>query len=230
MPRKAPGICHTCRVRECSPLCAAADQALEAFTRLQHPYLTKQALYHEGAPALGLYVLCRGRVKLSRTDGDGREQILRLVDPGEMLGEEAVRPGSRYVGTARALEDSQAAFVGREELLGLLRSHDGVAVSLLQHLSRVLSSTQENLLRLALADARSRVAGLLLELTRRYGQPTHEGVTLRLPVRRRELAAMIGLTPETTMRLLSRFRDEGILRTDGRQVVLLRPERLETLR
>lgn len=223
--------CDTCDVREGAVLCGDGGASLEPFARArhQHHYLARQTLYHEGTPALGLYILCRGRVKLSCANGRGREQILRLVDPGGVVGEEAVRPGSHYVGTARALEDSQAAFVGRDELLGLLRSHDGMAVSLLQHLSRVLASIQENLARLALADARSRMAGLLLELGRRYGRPTDEGITLRLAVSRSELAAMIGLTPETAMRLLSQFRDEGILRTDGRHVVLLGPERLEAL-
>ncbi len=73
------------------------------------------------------------------------------------------------------------------------------------------------------------MAGLLLELGRRYGQPTPEGIALSLSVNRGELAAMIGLTPETAMRLLSQFRDEGIVRADRRQVVLVQPERLEAL-
>jgi len=125
------------------------------------------------------------------------------------------------------MEDSQVAFISREELLSLLRDHEGMVVNLLWHLCRVLVSTQANLTRLALADARFRMAGLLLDLGRRYGQPTNEGMELLLSVRRRELAAMIGLTPETARCLLSRFRDEGIIRTDRRQVVLVQPERLE---
>jgi len=104
-----------------------------------------------------------------------------------------------------------------------------MAVNLLLHLCRELVSTQANLTRLALADARSRMAGLLLELGRRYGQPTPEGMQLSLQVSRGELAAMVGLTPETAMRLLSEFRDAGIVRTDRRQVILVRPERLEAL-
>lgn len=222
-------ICEACETRPESVLCNGDGTALAAFSAIhhRHRYLAKQTLYHEGTPALGLYVLCHGRIKATRSDGNGREQIVRLVDPGGILGEEALRSGSHYVGTARVLEDSQVAFVGREALLRLLRAHEGMAVSLLQHLSRVLVSTQANLARLALADARSRMAGLLLELGRRYGQPTDEGIALSLAVSRGEMAAMIGLTPETAMRLLSQFRDEGIVRTDRRQVVLVRPERLE---
>jgi CRP-like cAMP-binding protein len=197
--------------------------------RHQHRYLARQTLYHEETPALGLYVLCRGRIKVSRADGNGREQILRLVDPGGVLGEEVLIEGARYVGTARALEESLAAFVARGDLLRLLRTHDGLGVSLLLHLARELVSIQTHLTRVALADARSRLATLLLDLSRRYGQPGRGGTQLALHLSRGELAAMVGLTPETVMRLLSEFRMEGILRTEGRAVTLLAPERLKAL-
>jgi CRP/FNR family transcriptional regulator len=212
-------------------LCRGDAAAVTALGRMihQHRYRAKQTLYHEDTPALGLYVLCSGRIKISRTEGNGREQILRIVDPGGILGEEALLDGGRYVGSAQTLEDSQIAFVTREDLLGLLQTHAGMAVNLLLHLCRVLIATQAGLTRIALADARSRMAGLLLDLGRRYGQRTGEGVQLSLNVSRSEMAAMVGLTPETTMRLLSEFRDEGILRTDQRKVTLVRPERLEAL-
>jgi len=242
---KGKDACDACDAREGAALCGSETAALAAFARVhhQHQYLAKQTLYHEGTPALGLYVVCRGRIKVSRADGNGREQILRLVDPGGVLGEEVLIEGARYVGTARALEDSLAAFVAREDLLRLLRTHDGLGVSLLFHLARELVSIQTHLTRVALADARSRLATLLLDLCGRYGQPGRGGdpahmamgqasglgVQIALNLSRSELAAMVGLTPETVMRLLSEFREEGILRTEGRAVTLLAPERLKAL-
>ncbi len=223
--------CHTCPAQVRAVLCEAGGTGVPAFARVrsQHRYLARQTLYHEETPALGLYILCHGRIKVSRADGNGREQILRLVDPGGVLGEEVLIEGARYVGTARALEDSLAAFVAREDLLRLLRTHDGLGVSLLLLLARELVSIQTNLTRVALADARSRLATLLLDLGRRYGQPGRDGTQLALNLSRSELAAMVGLTPETVMRLLSEFREEGILRTEGRAVTLLAPARLKAL-
>ncbi len=223
--------CTTCPARERGVLCEADGIALPAFARVchQHRYLARQTLYHEGTPALGLYVLCRGRIKVSWADGNGREQILRLVDPGGILGEEALLEGARYVGTARALEESLAAFVTREELLRLLRTHNEMGVNLLMHLTREIISIQANLTRVALTDARSRLAALLLELDRRYGQPGGEGIRLAVNLSRSELGAMVGLTPETVMRLLSEFREGGILRTERRALTLLMPDRLKAL-
>jgi CRP/FNR family transcriptional regulator len=220
-----------CDLQGAAALCSGDRVATGALAQISSPhrYLAKQTLYHEGTPALGVYFLCRGRIKVSRADGNDREQILRLVDPGGVLGEEALIEGARYVGSARALEDSQVAFVAREQFLQMLRSHAGMAVNLLIHVCRILVSTQTHLTRLALADARSRMAGLLLDLGRRYGRPTREGTLVSLCVSRGELAAMVGLTPETAMRLLSEFREAGLVCTDRRHVILVQPERLEAL-
>ena len=93
----------------------------------------------------------------------------------------------------------------------------------------MLQTAQTGLARMALTDARSRLAGLLLDLGRRHGKPTAAGMTCPLSLSRAELGAMIGLTPETTMRLLSEFRGEGIVLTDGRTLTLTQPDRLEGL-
>ncbi len=223
--------CCTCPARGQAVLCEVGGTSLPAFAGVhhQHRYLARQTLYHEGTPALGLYVLCRGRVKVSWADGNGREQILRLVDAGGVLGEEALLEGARYVGTARALEDSLAAFVARNELLRLLRIHDRMGVSLLLHLTRELVLIQANLTRVALTDARSRLATLLLDLGRRYGQPGRDGTQLAVNLSRSDLGAMVGLTPETVMRLLSEFREGGIVRTERREMTLVAPDRLKAL-
>src|SRR5574341_1202781 len=123
-----PRDCKTCGVREGAVLCGGGDAALAAFVRerSQHQYRAKQTLYHENTPALGLYGVCSGRVKVSRAEGRRREQVLRIVDPGGILGEECLLEGSRFVGTAHALEDCQVAFVGRRDLLQLLRARDGM--------------------------------------------------------------------------------------------------------
>lgn len=228
---KLRDACGTCGVRATAVLCGGDSGTLTAFGRVhhQHQYRAKQTLYHEDTPALGAYVLCGGRIKVSRANGTGREQILRLVDPGGVLGEEALIGGARYVGSAQTLEDSLVAFVSREDLLQFLQEHDGVALNFLLHLCRVLMTTQTGLTRVALADARSRMAGLLLDLGQRYGQRTRQGTEVSLNLSRGELAAMVGLTPETAMRLLSEFRGEGILRIERRKLTLLLPERLEAL-
>lgn len=222
--------CRRCPTAPSAILCGQG-RGLEAFLRLRrlHRFGRRQVIFHEDTPATTLYLLCAGRVKLVRTDGAGRQQILRIVDPGETLGEECLLPGAHYAATAETLEDSQAAFVQREDLLRLLDEGDGTAVRFLLHLCRVLVSLQARLSQVALGDARSRLARLLLDLGRRYGESQGEGTRLNISLTRRDIAALVGLTPETAMRLLSEFRREGILRTTGRQILVLDAERLAAL-
>ncbi len=178
---------------------------LENFNRIRHyhQYKARQVLFHEGTPALGFHIGCSGRVKLSKADSHGREQILRIASPGEVIGEEALLEAQMYGATAEPLEDCHTAFITRDDLLALLNGGEGVARRFLLHICRTLIETQGRLARMGLGDARARLAGTLVDLTQRYGASVKGGVRLDLDLSRAELAAMVGLSPETAMRLLS---------------------------
>jgi CRP/FNR family transcriptional regulator len=93
----------------------------------------------------------------------------------------------------------------------------------------VLVETQIRLTHVALHDARTRMAAQLLDLAEHYGEPGSKGTTLRLALRRGELAALVGISPETAMRLLSQFQREGLLEVRGRRLTLKSPEGLRAL-
>ncbi|HEY4719143.1 MAG TPA: helix-turn-helix domain-containing protein, partial [Candidatus Methylomirabilis sp.] len=92
-----------------------------------------------------------------------------------------------------------------------------------------LVETQVRFAYVALSDARTRMAAQLLELAERYGQPGSKGITVQLGLRRGDLAALVGLSPETAMRLLSQFQREGLLEVHGRRLTIKAPERLRAL-
>ncbi|MEE9171714.1 MAG: Crp/Fnr family transcriptional regulator [candidate division NC10 bacterium] len=224
--------CSACEAKQtCLLTSQLSPEEVEATKGIRHVrgYRARQTLYHEGMPALGIHILCSGRVKLSRADNDGRQQILRIVGPGDICGEEALLEGTPYTNTAEALESCQSAFVRRETFLDLLQSRNQILLPLLQHICQVLIETQIRFTRVALGDARARMAAQLLELADRYGRPGPNGITLHLALRRSELAALVGLSPETAMRLLSEFKREGLLDIQGRRLTLKSPERLRAL-
>jgi CRP/FNR family transcriptional regulator len=204
---------------------------IEATKGIRHirTYRTRQILYHEGMPALGLHILCFGKAKLSRGGNEGNQQILRLVGPGEICGEEALLDQAGYTNTAEALETCQTAFVRREAFLDLLEDRHRVLLPLLRHICQVLVETQVRFAHMALGDARARLVAQLLDLAERYGTPTAKGIAIQLALRRAELAALVGLSPETAMRLLGQFRREGLLEVQGRRLTLKSPERLRAL-
>lgn len=224
--------CVECGAKQsCLLVSQLTPEEIEATKGIRHTrtYQPRQTLYHEGMPALGIHILCSGRVKLSRGDNNGRQQILRIVGPGEICGEEALLEGVPYTNTAEALDTCQSAFIRREAFLELLQKRDRVLLPLLRHICQVLIDTQVRFTHVALSDARTRMAAQLLDLADRYGQPGSQGTTLNLSLRRGELAALVGLSPETAMRLLSQFQREGLLEVHGRRLTLKSPERLRAL-
>jgi CRP/FNR family transcriptional regulator len=224
--------CVECEAQKsCVLISQLSPEEVEATKGIRHTrgYLARQILYHEGMPALGIHILCSGRVKLSRGDNNGRQQILRIVGPGEICGEEALLEGAPYTNTAEALETCQSAFVRREAFLDLVQNRDRVLLPLLRHICQVLVETQIRFTHVALSDARTRMAAQLLELAERFGKPGSKGTTLNLALRRGELAALVGLSPETAMRILSEFKREGLLDIQGRRLTLKSPDRLRAL-
>lgn len=220
--------CQQCLVRERAICGGLPDSEVQAFTNIRHchQYRPRQVIFHEGTPALGVYILCSGRVKLTRSDRQGRQHILRLARPGDVMGEEALLPRGEYRATAQVLEEGQASFIRREDLLGFMEKGNGMSTRFLFHLCQLLIQAQDRLARMALGDARERLAGVLLDLARDYGRRTLRGTDIELNMSRAELAALAGLSPETAMRLLSQLKNDGLIEVDGRRLTLLQPDAL----
>ncbi len=230
-PLKVLPRCDACAEREQCIFGNLPAPQLENFNRIRHfhQYKARQIIFHEGTPALGFHIGCSGRIKLSKADSNGREQIVRIASAGEIIGEEALMDGQPYGATAEPLEDCHTAFIKRGDFLAFLNGGGGIASRFLLHFCRTLIETQGRLARMGLGDARARLAATLLDLTQRYGKPTKGGVNLDLELSRSELAAMVGLSPETAMRLLSEFKGDGLLRLDGRQIIILSRDKLAAL-
>ncbi len=230
-PLKILPRCDACQAREQCLFGDLPAPQLDAFSQIRHfhSYKARQVLFHEGTPALGFHIGCAGRVKVSKADSNGREQIIRIANPGEIIGEEAILEAQPYGATAEALDDCHTAFVKRHEFMAFLHSTQAIGQRFLLHLCRVLIETQGRLARMGLGDARARLAGALLDLSQRYGRPARGGTDVDLNLSRAELAAMVGLSPETAMRLLSEFKDDGLVRLDGRRITVLSQDRLADL-
>jgi len=184
-------------------------------------YKRRQVIFHDGTPANGLYILCQGAVKLYQSDRFGRDYILGIVLPGEVLGELPLAPTETYSTSAEALTDSQLRFLPRERLIPFIMAHPMTGVRLIEALSRALSTARRAVRDLALKPAESRLAGLLLQLLHARGQNNRDDRPRAvLNYTRRELAEMIGVSTETAIRMLSRFKQRRLIETCGREVII----------
>ena len=212
-----------------SPLFAALEPAAQQELRAQmvEVHLPRgQALFDEGDPGDRLYVVTEGKVKLGRTAADGRENLLAVMGPGEMFGELSLfDPGPRTA-TATAVTDTTLIGLGNADLQPWLAQHPEVANKLLAALARRLRRTNEAMADLVFSDVPGRVAKALLDLARRFGVPTDDGVRVTHDLTQEELAQLVRASRKTVNKALADFAGRGFLRLEARAVVILDVERL----
>lgn len=186
-------------------------------------------IFEEGEPVFGVYLLSQGKVKLAKRSAGGRKQILKLVGPGEILGEEVLFHDQTYSAYARALERTGAHFVTVREFQDFLQDHPGVAIRLLERLSQEIKGFQDKLLEACYGSSLERIARLLLAIADRWGEAGDGGLYIGLELSRAELAELAGVANETASRLLARLRRRGILALSGSKIYILDRARLEGL-
>lgn len=213
-----------------APLFANLDEA-EAralFDSMSQVDLAKgEVLFQEGAPGDQLFIITEGKIKLGRSSSDGRENLLAVLGPGEMLGELSLfDPGPRTA-TATAVSDSVLRELPHAKLATWLESHPSVATPLLGALAQRLRRTDEALADLVFSDVPGRVAKALLDLSRRFGEPTDGGIRVAHELTQEELAQLVGASRETVNKALADFTARKWIRREGRVLVLVDLERLE---
>jgi CRP/FNR family cyclic AMP-dependent transcriptional regulator len=185
-----------------------------------------QVLFHEGDSGDRLFVVVEGKVKLGRTSADGRENLIAVLGPGQMFGELSLfDPGPRTA-TASALTEVKLLGLGHGDLQPWLSARPEVASALLRAVARRLRKTNDAMSDLVFSDVPGRVARALLDLSRRFGVQSEEGIHVVHDLTQEELAQLVGASRETVNKALADFAGRGWLRLEARAVILLDVERL----
>lgn len=184
-------------------------------------------LFREGDKGDRLYVVTEGKVKLGRTSGDGRENLLAILGPGQMFGELSLfDPGPRSA-TVTAVTDCTMQSLSHEELGGWLNGRPEVARGLLNQLASRLRRANDVVADLVFSDVPGRVAKALLDLSSRFGRVADDGVHVYHDLTQEELAQLVGASRETVNKALADFAARGWLRLEARSVVLIDLDRLK---
>ena len=185
-----------------------------------------ERLFEEGEAGDKLYVVLDGKIKLTRTSGDGRENLTSVLGPGEMFGELSLfDPRPRTQG-ATAVTDARLAALNHDELRKWLADRPDVAMHLLRALVRRLRRTNDVLSDLVFTDVPGRVAKALLDLAERFGTLQDDGVQVNHDLTQEELAQLVGASRETVNKALADFVARGWIQLHPKSVLLIDPERL----
>lgn len=204
---------------------SADDRRRVAQIAATHHYDRGEQVHRPGEQS-GLRIVHRGRVKVHRVSESGVEQLLRILFPGDFLGETTLLTGLPVDSWAVALEAAEVCVLGADQINVLLRERPDVALRMLSSLSARLNDVEQQLSSVTGASVGQRLADHLLELAAEAGSDT-----FRLPSTKKDLASYLGTTPETLSRRLGAFQDVGLVRLAPRGLVEIRDaERLRTAR
>jgi len=187
-------------------------------------------IFFEGDEEPGIYIVIDGIVKLIKETADGKTVILRLVTPKEVFGWLVMgdsKPSSTY--TAQALIDTKVLYVSNKDFLKLLNLYPALAVKITCDASKMLLEAYDRLKSLAAEKVEGRIANLLLELSRKIGKEEDGKIVIKAPITRQDLAEMTGTTVETAIRIMSKWKKEGIVNTERGKIEILDPDYLEDL-
>jgi CRP/FNR family transcriptional regulator len=192
-------------------------------------YPTGAVLFAEGQAPRGVFIVRRGRVKLSVCGSDGRTLILRIVDAGCPLGVAAVVSGRQYEATAETQEPSEVTFLRQTDLLRLMRQNGELALWVTQHISADYASTCREIRDLILSDSASEKLARLLMAWLDQNTKAKNPSQMKLALTHEEIGQMIGSSRETVSRLFAGFKKQRIIQQTGSTLVIPDRVALESL-
>jgi CRP/FNR family cyclic AMP-dependent transcriptional regulator len=215
--------CITCKLRTDRIFCDLPDTALRAFENIKYAtaYPEGAVLFVEGQMPRGIFVLCKGSVKLSINSPSGRTVIVKLAEPGEVLGLSASISGKPYEVTAETLDPCQVNFVKREDFLHFLKDDVEACFKVAEQLSEKYHNACKEAGALGLShSAAEKLAKLLLEWSAKNGDGIKGDPRLKLRLTHEEIAQMIGTSRETVTRLFAELKKRQILQSKGSTMVI----------
>jgi CRP/FNR family cyclic AMP-dependent transcriptional regulator len=179
------------------------------------------ALFHEHQAPDRVVVLLAGCVKLSALSEDGKEVVLAIRGPGDLLGELSAMDGEPRSATATALEPVDALVVPASDFRAFLQQNPRVALLLVTMLSRRLRDADRKRVEFTAQDSTGRVAARIVELSERFGDQVDKGLQIDLPISQEELAGWTGCSRDSVVKALHAMRELGWIQTERRRITVL---------
>jgi CRP/FNR family transcriptional regulator len=224
--------CVDCTVRAERLFCNMSQATVASMDSIKFTgvYPKGSLLFVEGEQPRGIFILCSGRAKLTTSSSEGKMLIVKIAEPGEVLGASATILGKPYEVSAETLEPSQLNFIKREDFLRFLNANAEVCMHTAQQLSEKYHAAQREIRSLGLSQTTGeKLAKLMLDWCARDGETTPKGIRLKVLLTHEEIAQMIGTTRETVTRLLSDLKRRKIIDVKGSTVLVLQKNDLENM-
>lgn len=223
--------CQSCPTRRFSIFSKLPHQELAKLDACKgcNKYSKGHLLFYEGANPTGVFCIYQGTVKIYRTTGDGKMQIIKLAGAGNLVGYEAILSQGNYKYFAEVIEESLVCYIPRQHFLQMLKDNHPLTTSLMHQMSLDLINSDKRTTSMATKPVRERIAEALLLLNEFFSskgiRDTHAGIKLS----REEIASFAGTATETAIRILSDFRNQKLIAMGKRSISILNKAKLSAI-
>lgn len=223
------GKCEQCIVREFSSLKALNKEELLKLADCKSTYTIKKGepIFEEGETINGIYCIKDGVCKLTKLSANGKDQIVKLVKSGELLGQRSMISDEAANLSAVALEDMQVCFVPKKEVLDFFNGNNQFSMNVMKTICGDLKEADDHMVSMAQKSVKERLAETILFLDDNFGR--NEDGTLKVQLSREELAGMIGTATESCIRLLSEFNKSNYIELVGKKIKIVDKNKLKRL-
>lgn len=221
--------CEQCIVREFSSLNTLKKDELLRMASCKTSFTIKKgdSIFEEGESVNGIYCIKEGVCKLSKLSANGKDQIVKLVKPGELLGQRSMISDEPANLSAVALEEMEVCFIPRNDVLHFFNNNNQFSMNVMKTICGDLKDSDDHMVSMAQKTVKERLAETLLYLEDTFG--TNEDGSLRIQLSREELAGMIGTATESCIRLLSEFNKNGLIELNGKRISISDKSKLKKL-
>ena len=210
--------CEQCIIRQFNSLKALTKDELIRISGCKTSKIIRkgEVIFEEGETLNGVYCVRDGICKLTKLSANGKDQIIKLVVKGELLGQRSIVSDESANLKATALNDMEVCFIPKAEILSDLKKNPDFTLDVLQHMAHDLKEADDIIVNMAQKSVRNRLAEALIHIHDSFG--TNPDGTLSVILSREDFASIVGTATESAIRVLSQFKKEGYISTVGKQI------------
>lgn len=215
---ETPRHCEFCAEHPSSAFHGLGKDTLEEISQLKTcvTFRKGQVIMHEGARPQGVYCVHKGKIKLYTLGTEGKEQIIRFVTKGDLIGYRSILSDEPISASATALEDTFACYIPKSSFFKVIEDNPKFSLNLLHLSCHELGEAGKMITSLAQKSVKERLAEILLILRTTFGED-EEGY-LDISLTREEIANMVGTATESVIRLISELKKEGFIDSKGKRI------------
>lgn len=221
--------CEQCIVRQLNSLKELSKEELVRISGCKTSTIVKkgEVIFDEGEHINGVYCIRDGVCKVSKMSSNGKDQILKLIKKGDLIGERSLVSNEASNLKAVAVNDVEVCFIPKEEIIKDLRNNPKFTMSVLNDLAAALKQSDNIVVDMAQKTVKQRLAETLIHLHDNFDEKENGALDIQLS--REDLANIIGTATESAIRLLSGFKKEGLINLKGKEIFILDSVKLKNL-